>query len=70
MVMREVIEQLRIAWLKNRWRRAAFRAARLSLCLQEAHARARERVYAPGGTGFVEAWSSIEARHKRVKTKH
>ena len=60
-MLREVVLRLRAAWIRERWRRAARKAALLSLCLQEAHARAVERIFAPGGSGFEAAHSSFQS---------
>ena len=60
-LLHEVALQLRAAWIRQRWQRAARKAALLSLCLKEANARAIERMFAPGGTGFMEAHESFQA---------
>ena len=57
----EVALQLRTAWIKERWRRAARKAALVSIFLHEANALALERRYAPGGAGFLEAHQSFHA---------
>ena len=44
---------------------AGARVVWLSICLQEAHSRAVERIFAPGGAGFVEARQSF---HTAVHT--
>ena len=63
-MLRDVALQLRGVWIKERWQRAARKAALLSLsealCLKEAHARAIERLFAPGGSGFEAAHNSFQ----------
>ena len=60
-ILHEVALQLHAVWIRERWQHAARKAALLSLCLKEANARAIERMFAPGGTGFMEAHQSSHA---------
>ena len=60
-LLREVALHLHATWIRERWRRAARKAALVSIFLQEADALAIKRPYAPGGAGFLEAHQSFHA---------